>query len=98
MAVVEDMTRFGAEWSGMKHLKITSPNPVTGWSFHSRVEEEEYDVAMYVTHGPGYGKIRIGQGGQTIASVRRVCPGDHTGREGGAQEREGRGRPDTAGA
>ena len=74
MTETEDMTRFGAEWSGMKHLKINFAKPDDGRELSFRAEEEEYDVAMYVTHGPGYGKIRIEQSGQTIASYDGYAP------------------------
>lgn len=74
MTDAEDMTRFGAEWSGMKQLKINFAKPGDGRELSFRAEEEEYDVAMYVTHGPGYGKIRIGQGGQTIAAYDGYAP------------------------
>ncbi len=66
--MVEDMTPFGAEWSGMKQLKVLLAKPGDGVDLSMNVEEEEYDVAMYVTHGPEYGVVRVTQGDRMIAS------------------------------
>jgi len=74
MTVVEDMTQYGAEWSGMKQLRINFAKTDEGRELSFRAEEEDYDVAMYVTHGPGYGRIRIGQGGQTMATYDGYAP------------------------
>ena len=72
-AAVEDMTAFGAEWSGMKQLTLTFKKAGDGLDLSFPVEEEEYDVNMYVHAGPALRKrCRITQGERTVASVRRV--------------------------
>ena len=73
-AVAEDMTPFGAEWSGMKQLKLTFTKAGDGLDLSFPVEEEEYDVSMFVTHGPGYGKIRVTQGDRTVAMYDGYAP------------------------
>jgi hypothetical protein len=71
---VEDMTPFGAEWSGGKQLKLWLEKPGTGCDLTLKVEEEEYDAAMYVTHGPDYGRVRVTQNGRTIGTYNGYAP------------------------
>ena len=59
----------------MKQLTLTFKKAGDGLDLSFPVEEEEYDVNMYVTHGPAYGKVRVTQGERTLASVRRVRAG-----------------------
>ncbi|MCC6398893.1 MAG: DUF2961 domain-containing protein [Bacteroidetes bacterium] len=79
MTTIEDMTPFGAEWSGMKQLKIDFARAGDGRELSFRVEEEAYDIAMYVTQGPGYGRIRVSQSGRPIATydgyAQEILPG-----------------------
>jgi hypothetical protein len=70
----EDMTPYGAEWSGMWQLGLAFNAPGEGLDLSFPVEEETYDVGMYVTHGPGYGKIRVTQGDRTVAEYDGYAP------------------------
>ncbi len=73
-ASLEDMTTHGAEWSGMRQLALAFTKPGEGLDLSFPVEEEVYDVAMYVTHAPGYGTIRVTQGDRTLAEYDGYGP------------------------
>jgi hypothetical protein len=73
-AAAEDMTGHGAEWSGMQQLGLRFTHAGDGVDLSFPVEEETYDVGMYVTHGPAYGKIRVMQGDRTLAEYDGYAP------------------------
>jgi hypothetical protein len=58
---VEDMTQYGAEWSGMKQLRVSMNS--SGGKFHLALpaDEEEYDVSIYFTRGSSYGNWAVYQ-------------------------------------
>ena len=63
---VEDMSRFGAEWSGMKQLCVHLEKPADGFTVSLPVEEEEYDVSVFFTRGPSFGTWAVMQNGQQL--------------------------------
>lgn len=73
-ANAEDMTVYGAEWSGMKQLTLAFAKPGEGVDLSFPVEEETYDVAMYIAKGPGYGRVRVTQGERTLAEYDGYAP------------------------
>ncbi len=73
-AASEDMTPYGAEWSGMHQLGLAFTKPGEGVDLSFPVEEEEYDVAMYVAHAPGYGIVRVTQGERMLAEYDGYAP------------------------
>ena len=73
-AKAEDMTGYGAEWSGMKQLTLDFARPGEGVDLSFPVEEEAYDVAMYIAKGPGYGRVRVTQGERTLAEYDGYAP------------------------
>ena len=57
--LVEDMSQFGSDWSGAAHLAVDLADQE---SFRLRISdapEKAYDLALYLTRGPQYGKVRI---------------------------------------
>jgi hypothetical protein len=66
-AVVEDMTPFGAEWSSGRQLKVIGEKAGDGFLLSLPVEEETYDVSVFSTRGPDYGRIAISpEGGDAV--------------------------------
>ncbi len=65
---VQDMSPFGAEWSGMKQLCVHLEKPADGFTVSLPVEEEEYDVSLFFTRGPSYGNWAVTQNGQKLVT------------------------------
>jgi hypothetical protein len=59
--LVEDMTDYGPEWSNGKQLRIKQKG---GFQFEltlKNLQEAQYDMDLYYTTGPEYGKVKIFQ-------------------------------------
>ncbi|MBI4535557.1 MAG: DUF2961 domain-containing protein [Ignavibacteriae bacterium] len=67
---VEDMSAFGADWSGMKQLKVLAQRERDEFSLALPVPEERYDVAVYLTQGPDYGDADIFHRGKNVGKIR----------------------------
>lgn len=65
---IEDMSRFGAEWSGMKQLCVHLRKPADGFTMSIPVEEEEYDVSVYFSRGPSFGVWAVMQDGREVVT------------------------------
>jgi hypothetical protein len=78
-ANVQDMSEAGADWSGLKQLELATKKEGDSFSLALPVEEAGYDVAAYVTKGPGYGNADILQGGRKVGEIngfnKTVVPG-----------------------
>jgi hypothetical protein len=76
---VDDMSAFGAEWSGMKQLDVHLEKQGDRFSLSMPVEEEVYDVAIFFTRGPSYGSVTVLQNGQKVTDLdgynKEVIPG-----------------------
>lgn len=68
-SVVEEMTAFGADWSGNKQLKFTARGVGEKATLALPADEEAYDVALYYTVGPDYGDVDIVYDGKKIGSI-----------------------------
>ncbi len=56
---IEDMTDYGPEWSNGKQLHIKQKG---GFHFElslKNLEESQYDLDLYYTEGPEYGKVKV---------------------------------------
>jgi hypothetical protein len=76
---VEDMSAFGADWSGMKQLRVEGTKAGDTFSFVLPAPEYSYDIDLFFTKGPGYGNVEIRSGGRTVGAFksydRSVLPG-----------------------
>jgi hypothetical protein len=73
-AFSEDMSAFGAEWSGSHQLKILAGKRGDAFELSFPAEEEEYDVALYHTRGPEYGNVAVFHRNQKVASFEGYDP------------------------
>ncbi|MBD3225179.1 MAG: DUF2961 domain-containing protein, partial [Caldithrix sp.] len=66
---VEDMSAHGPEWSGHKQMlvKTTEPNQSFRMTIND-LEEKAYNVDIYLTRGPQYGKIDVYYDQRKVAS------------------------------
>ncbi len=65
----EDMTPFGAEWSGMKQLLVLTEKQGDGFVLALPAIEEMYDVSLYYTRGQSYGSVVVQHDGQKVGSI-----------------------------
>ncbi len=57
---VESTSQYGPEWSGLKHLKIASPQKNEIFTMEIRdLKEISYTIDTYFTQGPDYGQVDI---------------------------------------
>jgi hypothetical protein len=56
---VEDMSAYGADWSGFKQLKVEGQKKGDGFRLHLPAKEGRYDVDVYFTKGPSFGNADI---------------------------------------
>ncbi len=74
-AEVEDLTGYGADWSGGKQLKIRATK--AGEAFTMEVPAQSgvrSYIDIYTTKGPDYGNVRISIEGKTVAEIRGYSP------------------------
>ncbi len=78
--LVEDMTDFGPEWSNGKQLRVKQTR---GFQFElslSNLEEAQYDIDLYYTKGPDYGKVKVFQDTRLLAKFngqnKKMLPGE----------------------
>ena len=69
-STTEDLSAFGADWSGFKQLKVPAQKPGERFSLSIPVEEDRYDVHLYFTRGPEYGNADVLYGGKKVADLR----------------------------
>lgn len=76
---IEDMSTLGADWSGNHQLLISAAKPSERFAIDLPASESEYDVALYYTKGPAYGRLDIVSGGKKAGHIegynRAVVPG-----------------------
>jgi hypothetical protein len=65
---IEDMTPFGADWSGLNQLLVPTDTKGDGFALALPAIEETYDVSLYYTRGPSYGNVVIQHDGQGVGS------------------------------
>jgi hypothetical protein len=64
--LVEDMSAYGADWSGMKQLRIEGRSGGDSFALGLPVSEPRYDADLYFTCGPSYGNVGIFSGGMNV--------------------------------
>jgi len=67
---VQDMSEFGADWSGAKQLKVATDKPGNSFTLRIPALEHRYDVGVYFTKGPSNGNIAVMAGDQKIAELK----------------------------
>ncbi len=76
---VQDMSEWGADWSGLKQLRVDAKKEGDGFTLSMPVTEGRYDVDCYFTKGPAYGNADILSGGEKKGSIngfdKTVVPG-----------------------
>lgn len=55
---VDDMSDYGADWSGFKQLKIF-PQPDQKITLAIPTSEDRYDISLYLSKGPSYGNVAV---------------------------------------
>lgn len=70
----EDMSAYGAEWSGMKQLRVHAVKPGDEFTLSIPVEEEMYDVSVYCSRGPSLGTWSALHDGRPVASCTAYAP------------------------
>jgi hypothetical protein len=78
-SVVEDMSQFGADWSGLKQLRVEGKKAGESFTFVLPAPEYTYDVDLFFTRGPDYGNVVVRNGGRDVGTFkgydRSVGPG-----------------------
>ncbi len=76
---VEDMSAFGADWSGLKQLRVDGRKEKESFTLAVPAGGERYDVDVYFTKGPAYGDVAVFHEGRAVCSFsaydRSVVPG-----------------------
>jgi hypothetical protein len=76
---IEDMSTFGADWSGNKQLKLNARKVGEKATLPIPAVEESYDVALYYTVGPEYGDVDILYEGKNVGKIsafnKEILPG-----------------------
>ena len=65
---VEEMSNFGADWSGNKQLKVDAQKKGDTFSLLFPAKPGRYDVDVYFTKGPSYGNVEITPAGASGVS------------------------------
>jgi hypothetical protein len=65
---VEDMSAYGADWSGFKQLKVDAQKKGDSFMLVLPANESRYDVDVYFTKGPLYGNVDVVPTGVAPAS------------------------------
>jgi hypothetical protein len=63
------MSAYGADWSGLKQLKVLAQKEGDTFSVQLPVLEDRYTVRLYVTHGPEYGNADIYCGASMVGEI-----------------------------
>jgi hypothetical protein len=66
---IEDMTPFGADWSGLKQLLVPTDKKGDGFTLALPAIEETYDVSVYYTCGQSYGSVVVQHDGLQVGSI-----------------------------
>ena len=76
---VQDMSDFGADWSGVGQLRVDARRPADHFVLEIPVTERAYRGKLYYTRGPDYGNATLFSGGRKIGFLRgyggQVLPG-----------------------
>ena len=62
-SAVEEMSSFGADWSGMAQLRVVPWKGDSSFTLRLPAGDESYDVDLYYTRGPAYGDVDVISGG-----------------------------------
>jgi hypothetical protein len=78
---INDMSDYGAEWSGSKQLLIES-GPKDEFSLVlNHLDESGYDIDIFYTKGPDYGNVEVFLGAEKVGQIKgyssTVQPGGH---------------------
>jgi hypothetical protein len=75
----EKMSDYGPDWSGSKQLLIESKDKDVFSFFFEKPEEPEYNIRVYFTKGPGYGKVKIYSNNQPVGEFNGYNPAVYPG-------------------
>jgi hypothetical protein len=73
-SAVEDMSPYGADWSGNKQLKLIAKGAGEKAALSLPAIEKSYDVSLYYTIGPEYGNVDILYAGKKVGSIAAFNP------------------------
>ena len=66
---VEDMSAWGADWSGLKQLKVDGMKAGDAFTLLLPVQEDRYDVDCYWSKGPAYGDVDVLCNGEKVGTM-----------------------------
>jgi hypothetical protein len=69
-SLVQDMSDFGADWSGAKQLKISMSKPGDSCTLNIPGLEHRYNVSIFFSKGPSYGDAALMVGKRTRAEIK----------------------------
>ena len=76
---VEEMSGFGADWSGMAQLRVDGRKEGDSFSLTLPALEDHYDVGFYFTQGPAYCDVDVMAGGKKVGGfkgyAKTIVPG-----------------------
>jgi hypothetical protein len=75
----ENMSLYGADWSGLKQLKVAAQKEGDMFSLVLPAQEDRYDVDFFYTKGPDYCNVALLYGGEKVGEFngfnKTVIPG-----------------------
>ncbi len=73
-ATVEDMTSYGADWSGGKQIRFGSKKPGARYTVRLQGPENLYTVSVFYTKGPSYADATIISEGKSVGEIQGYNP------------------------
>ena len=67
---VDDMSKFGADWSGLKQLTVIGKKEGDSFLLEVPALEDRYDVSIYYTRGRDYCDVEIMYDGTEVGTIR----------------------------
>ena len=67
---IENMSDFGADWSGLRQLRVEAQKPGDDFTIEiPEAIEDRYNVDIYYTQGPDYGDVDVMYGGTKAGEI-----------------------------
>ncbi len=72
--VVQDMTPYGADWSGGKQVRFDNGRPGSEYAVKLTAPESHYTIRIFFTKGPSYGHVQILSEGTPVGEIQGFNP------------------------
>ncbi|HTX89553.1 MAG TPA: glycoside hydrolase family 172 protein [Bacteroidales bacterium] len=73
-SVKEDMSDWGAEWGGLKQLRVETEKNDSFSLVLNNMSESQYDIRIYFTRGPDYGNTAVYYQNKKIGEIAGFNP------------------------